>query len=34
MDGGDQIESGDWPGQPPFCGCRMSAYLPIMAELE
>jgi uncharacterized protein with gpF-like domain len=34
MDGGDQIESGDWPGQPPFCGCRMSAYLPIMAEVD
>jgi hypothetical protein len=32
--GGDRIPAEDWPGYPPFCGCRMGSWLPIMAELD
>ena len=28
------IPADDWPGYPPFCGCRMGAWLPIERELE
>lgn len=31
--GGDVILAEDWPGFPPFCGCRMGAYLPFEGEL-
>lgn len=30
---GETIKRGDFPGEPPWCGCRAQAYLPIMAEL-
>jgi len=33
MDGGETVERGDFPGEPPYCGCRAQAYLPLMAEL-
>ncbi len=33
MQGGETIEAGDEPSQPPFCGCRRGAYLAIMSEL-
>lgn len=34
MEGGETIDAGDEPSQPPFCGCRRQAYLAIMAELD
>lgn len=30
---GETVARGDFPGEPPWCGCRAQAYLPIMAEL-
>lgn len=33
MAGGETVVPGDRPGEAPWCGCRASAYLPIMAEL-
>lgn len=32
--GGDKILAEDWPGYPPFCGCRMGAYLPVAATIS
>lgn len=34
MGGGETIEAGDAPGQPPFCACRKQAYLALFAEIE
>lgn len=34
MAGGDVIEPGDAPTQPPWCACRKQAYISLMAELD
>lgn len=34
MKGGETIEAGDGPSEPPWCGCRRAAYLAIQSTLE
>ena len=32
--GSDKIESGDGPGEPPWCSCRRQAYIRLLDEIE
>lgn len=34
VDGSEQIEPGDGPGEPPFCSCRRQAYIRLLDEIE
>lgn len=34
IEGGDVIQAGDEPGQPPWCGCRKMSYLTLLASLD